>query len=253
MFADLNEKVALITGGGSGVGRLTALEMAKDFTIVVAGRREDALAETIQLVEQAGGAGLGVPTDVGCTESVGKLFDTIKEKYGRLDFLFNNAGISVKATPLEDLTLEDWQQTIDTNVTGVFLCTQQAIRIMKEQDPQGGRIVNNGSVSAQVPRPNAAPYTAAKHAVTGLTKSTSLDGRKYNIACGQIDIGNALTDMSHRLQHGVLQANGTTEAEPMMDAKDIARSVAFMASLPPEANVQTITVMATNMPLVGRG
>ena len=246
-------KVALITGGGSGVGRLTAVEMAKDFTIVVAGRREDALAETVKLVEGAGGEGLGVPTDVGCSESVAKLFDTIKEKYGRLDFLFNNAGISVKATPLEDLALEDWQRTIDTNVTGVFLCTQHAIGIMKDQDPQGGRIVNNGSVSAQVPRPNAAPYTAAKHAVTGLTKSTSLDGRKYNIACGQIDIGNALTDMSHRLQHGVLQANGTTMAEPMMDAKDIARSVAFMASLPPEANVQTITVMATNMPLVGRG
>ena len=246
-------KIALITGGGSGVGRLTAIEMAKDYTIVVAGRREEMLAESVELVSAAGGEALAVPTDVSCPDSVESLFATIQDKYGRLDVLFNNAGVSTPATLLEDLTLEDWKKTIDINITGVFLCTQHAFRLMKSQDPMGGRIINNGSVSAQVPRPNAVPYTAAKHAVTGLTKSTSLDGRKYNIACGQIDIGNALTDMSQRLQHGVLQANLTMVPEPMMDAKDIARSVAFMASLPPDANVQTITVMATNMPLVGRG
>ena len=246
-------KIALITGGGSGVGRLTAIEMAKDYTIDVAGRREEMLAESVELVSAAGGEALAVPTDVSCPDSVESLFATIQDKYGRLDVLFNNAGVSTPATLLEDLTLEDWKKTIDINITGVFLCTQHAFRLMKSQDPMGGRIINNGSVSAQVPRPNAVPYTAAKHAVTGLTKSTSLDGRKYNIACGQIDIGNALTDMSQRLQHGVLQANLTMVPEPMMDAKDIARSVAFMASLPPDANVQTITVMATNMPLVGRG
>ena len=247
-------RIALVTGAGSGIGRVTALALLREsYTVVLAGRRRDALEETARLAPEPGGGTLVVPTNVYDESSVQSLFSKIADTYGRLDVLFNNAGMNVPAMPLEELTLQQWQSVVDTNLTGVFLCTQQAILLMKRQDPMGGRIINNGSVSANAPRPNAAPYTATKHAITGLTKSTSLDGRKYNIACGQIDIGNALTELSSRMQDGVLQANGTMAAEPMMDVEDIGRAVVFMASLPPEANVQFITVMATKMPLVGRG
>ena len=247
-------RIALVTGAGSGIGRVTALALLREsYTVVLAGRRRDALEETARLAPEPGGGTLVVPTNVYDESSVQSLFSKIADTYGRLDVLFNNAGMNVPAMPLEELTLQQWQSVVDTNLTGVFLCTQQAILLMKRQDPMGGRIINNGSVSANAPRPNAAPYTATKHAITGLTKSTSLDGRKYNIACGQIDIGNALTELSSRMQDGVLQANDTMAAEPMMDVEDIGRAVVFMASLPPEANVQFITVMATKMPLVGRG
>jgi len=247
-------RIALVTGAGSGIGRSSALALLRDgFTVVLAGRRREALEETAQLGTDAGGETLVVPTDVGAAASITQLFEQIDSTYGRLDVLFNNAGINVAAKPLEELTVEEWQSVVDTNLTGVFLCTQGAFRLMKKQVPMGGRIINNGSVSAQAPRPNSAPYTATKHAITGLTKSTSLDGRKYNIACGQIDIGNALTKLSAKMQKGVLQADGSTNTEAMMDVEDIARSVAYMASLPLEANVLSMTVMATKMPLVGRG
>jgi NAD(P)-dependent dehydrogenase (short-subunit alcohol dehydrogenase family) len=247
-------RIALVTGAGSGIGRSSALALLRDgFTVVLAGRRREALEETAQLGTDAGGETLVVPTDVGDAASITQLFEQIDSTYGRLDVLFNNAGINVAAKPLEELTVEEWQSVVDTNLTGVFLCTQGAFRLMKKQVPMGGRIINNGSVSAQAPRPNSAPYTATKHAITGLTKSTSLDGRKYNIACGQIDIGNALTKLSAKMQKGVLQADGSTNTEAMMDVEDIARSVAYMASLPLEANVLSMTVMATKMPLVGRG
>lgn len=247
-------KIAVVTGAGSGVGKASALALAADgFTVVAAGRRPEPLEETAQAIRDQGGESLAVPTDVRSVDSVRQLFRTVQERFGRLDLLFNNAGVNTAADPLEDLTLEQWSFVIDTNLTGVFLCTQQAIQLMKAQDPQGGRIINNGSVSAYAPRPNSAPYTAAKHAITGLTKSTSLDGRKYNIACGQIDIGNALTELSGRMRQGVPQANGTIAAEPMMDVQDVARAVAHMAALPLEANVQFMTIMATQMPLVGRG
>jgi len=235
------KNIALVTGAGSGIGRSSALALVRDgMTVVLAGRRREALDETAALAKEAGGETLAVVTDVGDAESVRRLFDQIEQTFGRLDVVFNNAGMNVAAQPLEELSLEDWQRVVDTNLTGVFLCTQGAFRLMKKQQPMGGRIINNGSVSAQVPRPNAAAYTATKHAVTGLTKSTSLEGRRYNIACGQIDIGNALTKLSAKMQKGVLQA-------------DDERSVAYMASLPLEANVQFMTVMATTMPLVGRG
>ena len=241
-------RIALVTGAGSGIGRSSALALLRDgFTVVLAGRRREALEETAQLGTEAGGETLVVPTNVGDAASISQLFEQVEKTYGRLDVLFNNAGINVAAKPLEELTVEEWQSVVDTNLTGVFLCTQEAFRMMKKQDPMGGRIINNGSISAQTPRPNSAPYTATKHAITGLTKSTSLDGRKYNIACGQIDIGNALTKLSAKMQKGVLQADGSTNTEDMMDVEDIARSVAFMASLPLEANVLTMTVMATKM------
>ncbi len=246
------KRIALVTGAGSGIGRSSAVALAREgFAVVLAGRRSEPLQETATIAGEH--ETLVVPTDVGDAESVAKLFAAIEQSYDRLDVLFNNAGINVPATPIEDLTLEQWQSVVDINLTGVFLCTQHAVRLMKKQEPMGGRIINNGSVSAQAPRPDSAPYTATKHAITGLTKSTSLDGRKYNIACGQIDIGNALTELAARLKTGTMQANGTMAPEAMMDVEDVARTVVLMASLPLEANIQTVTVMATKMPLVGRG
>jgi NAD(P)-dependent dehydrogenase (short-subunit alcohol dehydrogenase family) len=245
-------KVALVTGAGSGIGKACVIALAKaGFAVVLAGRRLDALQEVANSIV---GETLCVSTDVSDPKSVAALFAAVKEKFGRLDVLFNNAGTGAPGTVmLEDLTFEQWQAVVNVNLTGPFLCTQEAFKIMKAQEPQGGRIINNGSISAHAPRPNSSPYTATKHAITGLTKSTSLDGRKYNIACGQIDIGNAASAMTARMSGGVPQANGTTMPEPTMDVEDVARSVVFMASLPLDSNVLTMTVMATKMPLVGRG
>jgi NAD(P)-dependent dehydrogenase (short-subunit alcohol dehydrogenase family) len=245
-------KVALVTGAGSGIGKACATALSKaGYAVVLAGRRLDALQEVAKTLE---GEALCVSTDVSDPKSVEALFAATKQKFGRLDVLFNNAGTGAPGTVmLEDLTFEQWQSVVNVNLTGPFLCTQEAFKIMKAQEPQGGRIINNGSISAHAPRPNSAPYTATKHAITGLTKSTSLDGRKYNIACGQIDIGNAASAMTARMSGGVPQANGTIMPEPTMDVEDVARSVAFMASLPLDSNVLTMTVMATKMPLVGRG
>ena len=242
--------IAMVTGAGSGIGRATARAFLREgYAVVLAGRRRDALEETATGTDRA----LVVPTDVSDPASVQSLFDSTKKAFGRLDVLFNNAGTGAPAKLLEDLTVEQWRHVVDINLTGAFLCTQGAFRLMKEQTPRGGRIINNGSISAQVPRPNSAPYTATKHAITGLTKSTALDGRKYDIACGQIDIGNAETDLTARMKDGVLQANGTTAVEPTMDVEHVARAVLYMASLPLDANVLFLTVMATKMPLVGRG
>ncbi|WP_374445489.1 SDR family oxidoreductase [Stella sp.] len=247
-----SQKVALVTGAGTGVGRSAALALAKDgFAVVLAGRRREPLEETAALA--AGARTLVVPTDIADPASIDALFARTKEVFGRLDVLFNNAGMGAPAVPLEDLSVGQWKAVVDVNLTGMFLCTQHAFRIMKAQDPRGGRIINNGSISAHAPRPNSAPYTATKHAVTGLTKSTSLDGRKYDIACGQVDIGNAATEMTERMTRGVLQANGETMVEPRMDVAHVGSSVAYMASLPLDANVQFLTVMATKMPFVGRG
>jgi NAD(P)-dependent dehydrogenase (short-subunit alcohol dehydrogenase family) len=250
-----HDKVAIITGAGSGIGKAVALAFLEDgYRVALSGRRVEALEETLkQAGSAAAGRALIAPTDVRDPASVGTLFARTSEAFGRLDVLFNNAGISAPAIPLEELSYEQWQAVVDTNLTGAFLCTQEAFRIMKSQNPRGGRIINNGSVSAYAPRPNSAPYTATKHAMTGLTKSTSLDGRKYDIACGQIDIGNALTEMASVFTKGVPQANGTIAVEPVMDVQHVARAVLYMASLPLEANVQFMTVMATQMPLVGRG
>ena len=245
-------KVALVTGAGSGIGRAVALALLREgYRVVLAGRRADALDATAALAP--GAQTLVVPTDVTDPASVSALFDRTSAAFGRLDVLFNNAGMSAPAIPLEDLTFEQWRKVVDVNLTGVFLCTQAAIKLMKAQTPRGGRIINNGSISATAPRPNSAPYTATKHAITGLTKSTSLDGRKYEIACGQIDIGNAATEMTAKMVEGVPQANGTVAIEPRMDAECVAKAVVYMASLPLDANVLFMTVMATNMPLVGRG
>ncbi len=245
-------KVALVTGAGSGIGRAVALGLAGEgYRVVVAGRRRDALDETAR--RAASGAVLAVPTDVTDPAAVRILFDRAVETFGRVDVLFNNAGVSAPGLPLEDLTFEQWRAVVDTNLTGPFLCTQHAFRVMKTQSPRGGRIINNGSISATAPRPNSAPYTASKHAITGLTKSTSLDGRKYDIACGQIDIGNAATEMAAPMAKGVPQANGTIAVEPLLDVEHVVRAVIYMAGLPLEANVQFLTVMATKMPLVGRG
>ena len=248
------EKVALVTGAGSGIGRQSAIALARDgFSVVLAGRRLEALQATASRIDDAGRPAIPISTDVCDAESVVELFARTKDRFGRLDVLFNNAGIGAPSIPLEDLTLAQWQRVVDVNLTGSFLCTQQAFKLMKSQDPMGGRIINNGSISAHRPRPNSVPYTATKHAISGLTKSTSLDGRKYNIACGQIDIGNAATEMTARMQDGVPQADGTTAVEPTMDVEHVARTIVHMASLPLDANVQFVTVMATRMPFIGRG
>lgn len=247
-------KVAIVTGAGTGVGKAVALALAKDgFAIVLAGRRKEPLEAAAKEVEALGVKALAVPTDVGDPAQVKALFARTKEVFGRLDFLFNNAGIGAPAIPLEDLTFEQWKAVVDVNLTGMFLCIQESFKIMKDQSPRGGRIVNNGSISAHAPRPNSIAYTSTKHAVTGLTKSASLDGRKYDIACGQVDIGNAATEMTDRMAKGVQQANGEMAIEPRMDAAHVGSSVAYMASLPLDANVQFLTVMATKMPFVGRG
>ena len=247
-------KVGVVTGGGTGIGRAVALALAAEgYSVVVAGRRREPLDATAAEGSKLGARVLGVPTDVGDPQSVKALFAKTTEMFGRLDLLFNNAGSGAPPLPLEDLTYEQWRSVVDANLTGAFLCTQEAIKVMKSQQPRGGRIVNNGSISAHAPRPNSAPYTATKHAITGLTKSTSLDCRKYDIACGQIDIGNAATEMTQRMVEGILQANGDIEVEPRIDVEHVARAVLYMASLPLDTNVQFMTVMATKMPFVGRG
>ena len=247
-------RVAVVTGAGSGIGKAVALALVEaGYRVAAAGRRSDALDSTVRAAGSRSGDVVAVVTDVGNPASVAALFDTVAQKFGRLDLLFNNAGTGAPAVPLEDLPLETLQTVINTNLLGAFLCTQHAIRIMKSQTPRGGRIINNGSISAHAPRPNSAPYTATKHAITGLTKSTSLDGRKYDIACGQIDIGNAATEMAARMANGVPQANGEIAIEPLMDVAHVANAVVYMASLPIIANVQFMTVMATKMPFVGRG
>ncbi|UGY91086.1 SDR family oxidoreductase [Streptomyces gobiensis] len=246
-------KTAVVTGAGSGIGRSVALALAEaGWAVALAGRRESALAETAGLAAPEGPVAV-IPTDVTDPTSVTTLFNTTQEHFGRIDLLFNNAGVFGPAVPLEELAYDDWRSVVDTNLTGAFLCAQAAFQAMKTQSPQGGRIINNGSISAHTPRPHSIAYTATKHAVTGLTKSLSLDGRAYGIACGQIDIGNAATELTARMQAGILQANGTTAVEPVMDAMDVARTVVHMASLPLEANIQFATVMATAMPYIGRG
>ncbi len=245
-------KIALVTGAGTGIGRAVALALSRaGYAVVLAGRRLEALEETAAGAE--GRPTLAVPTDVAEPDSVKALFAQTRERFGRLDLLFNNAGTGTPPVPIEELTYEQWRRAVDTNLTGAFLCTQEAIRIMKAQSPRGGRIINNGSISAHAPRPNSAPYTATKHAITGLTKSTSLDGRAFDIACGQIDIGNAVSPMTERMTQGVMQPNGTVAVEPRMDVEHVAGAVVYMASLPLEANVQFLTVMATTMPFIGRG
>ncbi len=247
-------KVAMVTGAGSGIGRASSLALlAAGYQVVLAGRRADALQETIALAGALGAQALAVPTDATDPAAVKALFAATRARFGRLDVLFNNAGTSAPAVPMDELSFEQWKAVVDINLTAVFLCTQQAFALMKAQDPRGGRIINNGSISAYAPRPFSAPYTATKHAITGLTKATSLDGRAHDIACGQIDIGNAASEMTQRMATGVLQANGTLMAEPRMDVKHVADAVVHMASLPLEANVQFMTVMATKMPFVGRG
>jgi len=245
-------KIAMVTGAGTGVGRAAALALAKDgFALVLAGRRREGLEKTAGMVPQT--KTLVVPTDVSIPAQVDALFAETKKTFGRLDVLFNNAGLNVPSVSLEDLTVEQWKTVVDVNLTGVFLCTRAAFLMMKSQEPKGGRIINNGSISAHAPRPGSAPYTSTKHAITGLTKSTALDGRKHDIACGQIDIGNAATEMTERMKNGVPQANGTVMVEPTMDVAHVGSSVAYMASLPLDANVQFLTVMATKMPFLGRG
>jgi NAD(P)-dependent dehydrogenase (short-subunit alcohol dehydrogenase family) len=250
----MHEKVALVTGAGSGIGRAVSLAMqAAGYSVVLAGRRREELERTASMAPSGGAAMLPVPTDVSEPASVKALFAAAKDAFGRLDVLFNNAGRGAPAIPLEELTFEQWNSVVGVNLTGAFLCAQEAIRMMKEQRPQGGRIINNGSISAHVPRPNSAPYTATKHAITGLTRSISLDGRGFHIACGQIDIGNAATEMTERMSKGVPQANGSILVEPRMDVRHVADAVLYMAGLPLDANVEFMTVMATNMPFIGRG
>jgi NAD(P)-dependent dehydrogenase (short-subunit alcohol dehydrogenase family) len=249
-----NSRTALVTGAGSGIGRAAALALqSAGYSVALAGRRAAELRRTAALANPSGGAMVAVPTDVSSADSVRALFAGIRETFGRLDVLFNNAGANAPGIPMEDLTYEQWSTVVGVNLTGAFLCAQEAIKIMKAQDPRGGRIINNGSISAHTPRPNSAPYTATKHAITGLTKSISLDGRKYDIACGQIDIGNAATEMTERMKAGVPQADGSTMVEPRMDVRHVAEAVVYMASLPLDANVQFMTVMATKMPFIGRG
>jgi NAD(P)-dependent dehydrogenase (short-subunit alcohol dehydrogenase family) len=247
-------KIALVTGAGTGVGRAVSLALMKEgYSLVLAGRRKEPLDETARQGQGSGAKSIVVPTDVGDPSSVKALFANTKEAFGRLDLLFNNAGTGAPPVPMEDLTYEQWKAVLDANLTGAFLCTQEAIRMMKNQQPRGGRIINNGSISAHAPRPNSAPYTATKHAITGLTKSTSLDCRAFDIACGQIDIGNAATEMTERMASGIMQANGSMAVEPRMDPAHVASAVVYMAGLPLEANVQFLTVMATKMPFIGRG
>jgi NAD(P)-dependent dehydrogenase (short-subunit alcohol dehydrogenase family) len=247
-------KVALVTGAGSGIGRTVALALlGVGYQLVLAGRRKEALEETMAMAGTAKGNALAVAADISDPVSVSALFLQTEQAFGRLDLLFNNAGVGIPSAALEDVTAEQWQRVVQTNLSGTFFCTQEAFRLMKRQTPQGGRIINNGSISAHVPRPNSAPYTATKHAVTGLTRSTSLDGRKYNIACGQIDIGNAATEMALRMAEGVPQADGTIRPEDLIDPSIVGNAVLYMASLPLDANVQFMTVMATKMPFIGRG
>lgn len=249
-----DQKISIVTGAGTGVGKAASLALADEgWTIVLAGRRKDPIEAVANEIKSRGGNASAIVTDTSDTKSVKGLFEETKRTFGRLDLLFNNAGTNAPGVSLEDLSFEQWTNVVNVNLTGVFLCTQEAFRLMKAQTPMGGRIINNGSISAHVPRPGSAPYTATKHAVTGLTRSTSLDGRKYNIACGQIDIGNALTEMAARMTKGVPQADGSIQVEPVMDVANVGKTVAHMASLPMEANVQFVTVMATNMPFIGRG
>jgi len=247
-------KVAIVTGAGTGIGKAVALTFLQEgYRVALAGRRQELLSQAVQEAGVAAGQALIVPTDVRDPASVQALFAHTKEAFGRLDVLFNNAGTSASGVPLEELSYAQWQAVVDTNLTGAFLCTQEAFKLMKSQDPRGGRIINNGSISAHTPRPNSAPYTATKHAMTGLTKSTALDGRKYDIACGQIDIGNAFTEMAAKMAQGVPQADGSIAVEAVMDVQHVARAVLHMASLPLDANVLCMTIMATKMPFVGRG
>jgi NAD(P)-dependent dehydrogenase (short-subunit alcohol dehydrogenase family) len=250
----MSSKIAIVTGAGTGIGKASALALLKNgWSVVFAGRRQEPLEQAIAESGAGGARTLAVPTDVADPKSVANLFTQTKAKFGRLDLLFNNAGVS-GGGPIEDLTYEQWKSVVDINLTGPFLCTQQAVRMMKEQNPRGGRIINNGSISAHAPRPNSAPYTSTKHAITGLTKSTALDGRKYDIACCQIDIGNAASDMiKDRAPAGLPQANGQVAPEPLMDLEHVGNAIVHMASLPPGANVQFMTIMATKMPFVGRG
>jgi NAD(P)-dependent dehydrogenase (short-subunit alcohol dehydrogenase family) len=248
----MGARAAIVTGAGSGIGRAVALGLlGEGYAVALAGRRREPLEQTA--ANASSGQPLVVPTDVRDPESVRRLFDGVSKTFGRLDLLFNNAGVNVPGVALEDMTLEDWRFVVDVNLTGVFLCTQHAFRLMKAQTPRGGRIINNGSISAHVPRPDSAAYTATKHAVTGLTRSTSLDGRKYDIVCGQIDIGNAATEMASRMAAGIPQANGQIVREPLLDLDHVVRAVLYMASLPLDANVQFMTVMAAKMPYIGRG
>ncbi|HET7794652.1 MAG TPA: SDR family oxidoreductase [Rhizobacter sp.] len=247
-------KIALVTGAGTGSGRATSLALLRaGYGVVLAGRRAEPLNQAVADAGELGSNALAVPTDVGDPESVKALFDKTHARFGRLDLLFNNAGSGTPPVPLEELTYAQWKAVVDVNLTGAFLCTQQAFRLMKNQSPRGGRIINNGSISAHAPRPFTAPYTATKHAITGLTKSTSLDGRAYDIACGQIDIGNAATEMTERMAKGILQPNGQMMVEPRMDVQHVADAIVHMAALPLESNVQFMTIMATKMPYVGRG
>jgi len=251
--AELTRRVAIVTGAGSGIGRASSLALLRDgWHVALAGRRAEALEE----VAGASGAGdraLAVPTDITFPESVAALFETVRETWGRLDLLFNNAGLNAPGVLLEDLPVDRWMAVVNTNLTGAFLCTQQAFRLMKAQSPRGGRIINNGSISAHVPRPDSAPYTASKHAITGLTKTAALDGRKYDIACCQIDVGNAMTELAARMARGVKQADGEIRVEPMIDVEDVGRTVLHMANQPPGVNLFSVTIMATRMPFVGRG
>jgi len=247
-------KVAIVTGAGSGIGRATAMALLREgYAVALAGRRAEALAQTVAAAGADGSRVVAVPTDVADPDSVRRLFETVRTTFARLDLLFNNAGIGAPAVPIEDLKIDQWRRVVDVNLTGAFLCTREAFRLMKGQEPRGGRIINNGSISAHAPRPHSAPYTASKHAITGLTRSTALDGRPFDIACGQIDIGNADTEMTARMKEGVLQADGSRAAEPTMDVNHVARAVVYMAGLPLDANVLFLTVMATRMPFVGRG
>ncbi|MDO8889230.1 SDR family oxidoreductase [Hydrogenophaga sp.] len=254
MASDTSQRIALVTGAGTGIGRAVALGLLQDgFHVVLTGRRPEPLAEVAAIAEAAGQNALAIPADVRDEHSVQALFDEIEKRYGRLDVLFNNAGVNAPAVPMDELSVAQWRDVIDTNVTGVFLCARAAFGLMRRQTPQGGRIINNGSISAHAPRPFSSPYTASKHAVLGLTKTIALDGRDFNIVCSQIDIGNALTELSARMTKGVRQANGTLATEPMMDVQHVAEAVRYMASLPLSTNVLNMTVMASQMPFVGRG